>query len=74
MAPGKPTLQRQGWLSMRLMTAMGLMGLMLIFGCAARVTPPKVEIETGAPVQVEVKGSDASSGFCPPGQRKKGNC
>jgi len=59
---------------MRLMTALGLLGVMLLAGCTARVTPPKVEIETGPPVQVEVGGDHNSNGFCPPGQRKKGNC
>ena len=59
---------------MRLMTAVGLLGVGLLVGCAARVTPPKVEIETGPPVQIEVGGGQDSSGFCPPGQRKKGNC
>lgn len=46
----------------------------LLAGCSARVTPPKVEIEAGGPVQVEVRGSGGPGGFCPPGQRKQGNC
>lgn len=46
----------------------------LVGGCTARLTPPKVEVEAGGPVTVEVKGPDDRGRFCPPGQQKKGRC
>ncbi len=49
--------------------------LVLLFaGCTARVTPPKVEVETAGPVRIEVGRERERGGFCPPGQRKHGNC
>ena len=45
----------------------------LLAGCTARVTPPQVEVEAGVPIRVEV-GERRGGGFCPPGQRKQGNC
>lgn len=49
------------------------LAVVLLAGCTARVTPPTVEVESGVPVRVEV-GERRSGGFCPPGQRKQGNC
>jgi hypothetical protein len=41
----------------------------LLAACTARVTPPRVELESGPLISVGKGGS-----FCPPGQAKKGNC
>ncbi len=51
--------------------AWDLVGVLLA-GCTARVTAPKIEIEAGGPVRVDVGRRDG--GFCPPGQRRQGNC
>jgi hypothetical protein len=42
--------------------------LLVITACTATVRPPEVDIR---PVGVQVGGG---SGFCPPGQAKKGRC
>jgi hypothetical protein len=39
--------------------------------CTAEVRPPSVELSP-APVKVVIGGG--GSGFCPPGQAKKGRC
>lgn len=59
--------------SMRMRTLMlaSLFGAVLLSACSARVTPPTVEIEARGPIDVDVRGRD---NFCPPGQRKHGNC
>ena len=59
---------------MRVVSMAWVLLAVLLAGCAARVTPPKVEIETAAPVVVEVGKRGGNGGFCPPGQRKQGNC
>jgi len=60
---------------MRVHVATWAMVAVLLAGCTARVTPPEIEIETGVPVTVEVGSRGGSGGgFCPPGQRKQGNC
>jgi hypothetical protein len=59
------------WLPRR---SFALMLVVLVAGCTARVTPPKVEVETTSPVQVEVGGKRGNGGFCPPGLRKQGRC
>lgn len=56
---------------MRVISMAWVLVAALLAGCTARVTPPEVEIETSAPVQIEV---GERGGFCPPGQRKQGNC
>jgi outer membrane biogenesis lipoprotein LolB len=60
--------------SMRVTTVVGVLASVLLAACTARVTPPKVEIETAPSVQVEVGASHGAGGFCPPGQQKKGRC
>lgn len=59
---------------MQVMFAVGVLAAVLLAACTARVTPPKVEIETAPPVQIEVGDGHGSGGFCPPGQQKKGRC
>jgi hypothetical protein len=59
---------------MRMVSIICVLAAVLLAGCTARVTPPKVEIETAAPVVVEVGKRGGNRGFCPPGQRKQGNC
>ena len=59
---------------MRVLFLSWALGAVLLAGCSARVTPPKVEIEAAGPVEVEIRGSGGRGGFCPPGQRKQGNC
>lgn len=56
---------------MRLTIAGCVLGAVLLAGCTARLAPTKVEVEGGVPVKIEVGDG---GGFCPPGQRKKGNC
>lgn len=51
-----------------------LLAVILLAGCAARVTPPGVEIETAGPLVVEVKKPGDGKRFCPPGHRKQGRC
>jgi len=58
---------------MRMRFVTWALAVVLLAGCTARVTPPTVEVETGVPVRVEV-GERRGGGFCPPGQRKQGNC
>ena len=43
-----------------------LLGLAVLSACTATVEPPKAKIV--------VPSIATSSGFCPPGQAKKGNC
>jgi hypothetical protein len=57
---------------MRVFSMAWLLVGVLLAGCTARVTAPEIEIEAGGPVRIEVDGRQP--GFCPPGQRKKGNC
>lgn len=65
------TARTTGRLQMRCLMLSCLLGMVLLGGCTARVTPPAVEIEAGGPLDIEVRGG---GGFCPPGQRKHGNC
>lgn len=57
---------------MRVLSMAWVLAVVFLAGCTARVTPPTVEVETGVPVRVEV--GERRGGFCPPGQRKQGNC
>ena len=59
---------------MRVLVVSYAPGAVLLAGCSARVTPPKVEIEAAGPVDVELRDNGGRGGFCPPGQHKQGNC
>jgi hypothetical protein len=45
---------------------LALLGFSLLSACTATLEPPKAKIV--------VPSVATSSGFCPPGQAKKGNC
>lgn len=69
------SLEPEGSVHMRLSALVCASLVVLLFaGCTARVTPPKVEVETAGPVQVEVGGKQSGGKFCPPGLRKQGRC
>ncbi len=48
------------------------LSLLTLAACTARVTPPKIEVESSPAVEIDV-GSDTGR-FCPPGQARKGRC
>lgn len=57
---------------MRVVVLIGSPGILTLAACTARVTPPKIEVESSPAVEIDV-GTDTGR-FCPPGQARKGRC
>lgn len=59
---------------MRSLVVSFVFAAVLLGACTARLTPPKIEVETSGPVTLKVEKPEGKGTFCPPGQAKKGRC
>lgn len=50
------------------------LGTLLLSSCQARISGPELELSAPKLVIGTGHGSGHKSGFCPPGQAKKGRC